>query len=1074
MYEFFCAGRAALRLRPAILKFLFVMKFTFLFLIAGFHFCFAGIGYGQKVSLSKENESLLNVLKDITNQSGLDLVYTTELISQAKPVTINVNKVSLEEALSLCFKAQPITYTIENLTIVINPVTILPVKDAAIVVNGQVTGASGETLSGVNIKVKGQSINVVTNESGRYSITLPNGNETLVFSYIGYVAQEIAVNGRRIVNVKLEEENTNLREVVVVGYGTQARRNVSGAVTLVTEKNFNKGVTRNAVDLIQGKVAGLAVTTEGGDVTAQQTLRLRGTSSLTGSSAPFVVIDGIPGMDINAVAPQDIESISVLKDASAVAIYGSRSASGVILITTKKGKAGQTSAQYESYVAFDALANKPKLLTGQDWRKYTTEKGIDVAGLDKGGNTDWFKEITRQGVSQNHSLSVSGGLEKGNYRASINYLDRQGIMRDNMLERYNVLFTVNQKAFNDGINFAFTGGSVKSTHTPTNSYNTVLAYNMLPVYPVKNADGSWFEINDFNQGNPVHNIAESKNLYKTDLLYGALKTDIKLLNNLTTSVNLFRQSRGENISRYRGSTTPSGRGDQGYAYRGNQASEKNLIEWTGEYAQTFKKHDLKVLGGYSYEENLFRSESASNRNFISDFFQDNNLSAGETLLPTDVNSFRSLSKLISFFGRVNYNYSGKYLLTATLRRDGSSKFGTNHKWGMFPSVSVGWRISDEAFMPKSSAINDLKLRVGYGIVGNQEGIDPYTSIALYGRGDEFFENGQWRNTYKYKQNDNPNLRWEQTASTNIGLDYALFDNRLSGSIDVYDKKTSDLLYVYNVPVPPYIYPTMLANVGDMSNKGIEVVINGAIVRKKDFQYNLTLNFARNKNVVTKLSNDVFQTENIKTGAVNLRGSGNLTSHIIQEGKEVGSFYNWKGNGIDKNGKYIIEDVNRDSVINNSDFTYIGNAIPKLTYGILNSVTYKNFDLSIFLRGVYGNDILNNPSLQYGNTQWLPGSNVLKEALTNGITESPKLSSYYIQKGSFLRLDNATVAYSFSFKNFTGIKRARVFASGQNLFLITKFKGGDPEVNMGGLSPGVLEDTFIPKARTVSFGINLNL
>jgi len=1010
--------------------------------ITEFNFVFASreVRESPLISVASSGESLYDMLVSIAVQSNLSF----------KQIDHNIHVKRSDK---------------ENL------ITVVEYEE--ITISGTVTDNVGEPIPGVTVLVKGTTIGNATDLDGKYTLTAPE-ESTLVFSFIGYVSQEISIGNRSTIDVTLMEDETSMDEVVVVGYGTQALRDVSGSVALVTEKNFNKGVIRNAVDLIQGKVAGLVITTAGGDVTDQQTIRLRGTSSLTGFSGPFVVIDGIPGMDINAVAPQDIESISVLKDASAVAIYGSRSASGVILITTKKGKAGQTTTQYESYVAFDAITNKPKMLTGPEWRNYTTEKGLNVVGLDKGANTDWFKEITRQGVSQNHSLSVSGGLEKGNYRASINYLDRQGIMRDNMLERYNAVFTVNQKALNDRINFAFNGGSMKTTSTPSDPRNAILAYNMLPVYPVKNADGSWFDVRDYNQGNPVHNIAENKNLSKTDLLYGALKTDIKILNNLTTSVNLFRQSIGENRSLYNGSTTPKGRTDLGYAYRGNQAWEKNLIEWTGEFAQAFKNHDLKVLGGYSYEENLYRSESASNRNFISDSFQDNNLSAGNTLFPTDVNSYRSLNKLISFFGRVNYDYSGKYLLTATLRRDGSSKFGVNNKWGVFPSFSAGWRISDEAFMPKSSAINDLKLRVGYGIVGNQEGIDPYTSIALYGRDDEFFDNGQWRNTYKYKQNDNPDLRWERTASINVGLDYVLFDNRLNGSIDVYDKQTSDLLYVYNVPVPPYIFPTMLANVGNMSNKGLEVVINGEIVRKKDLQYNLTLNFAHNSNVITKLSSDIFQTKSIRTGNVNLRGSGNLTSHIIEVGKEVGSFYNWKGNGIDDNGKFIIEDMNRDEEINSSDFTYIGNAIPKFSYGILNSVTYKNFDLSIFLRGVYGNDVLNNPSLMYGNTTWLPGNNVLKEALTNGITESPKLSSYYIQNGSFLRLDNATLAYSFSFKNFTGLKGAKVFLSGQNLFLITKFKGGDPEVTMSGLSPGVLEDYFIPRARIVSFGINFNL
>ena len=953
-------------------------------------------------------------------------------------------------------------------------------KQDGATIRGTVTDSQGQILQGVSVKLEGPATATAgTDAKGTFSFTkLPAGTYTLTCTYLGFAKntkQVILKDGEQSTqNLSLLQEPGSLNEVVVVGYGTQSRRNISGAITLVTEENFNKGVSRTAFDLIQGKVSGLAITTEGGDVTSQQTIRLRGTSSLTGSSAPFVVIDGVPGMDLNSVSPQDIESISVLKDASAVAIYGSRSASGVILITTKKGKAGQTSAQYESYMAFDATANKPEVLNAAEWTNYAQEKGLDVQGLDLGANTDWFDEITRKGFSQNHSLSVSGGLEKGTYRASLNYLDREGIMRDNMLQRYNALFTVNQSVLNDRINFAFTTGSVKSSHTPTNSYNTVLAYNMLPVYPVKNDDGSWFEITDFNQGNPAHNIAENKNLYKNTIVYSGLKTDVKITTGLTASVNLFKQRKTENISRYNGSTTQAGRGDQGYAYRGNQSWDKDLLELTGEYSKEFGNHSLKVLGGYSFEQNTLQAESASNRGFITDVFEDNNLSAGENLFPTDVYSFKNVSRLISFFGRVNYSFDGKYILTGTLREDGSSKFGANNKWGVFPSLSAAWRISDEAFLSESSIINDLKLRVGYGVVGNQEGVDPYNSIALYGRSDEFFDNGVWRNTYKYKQNDNPNLKWEQTASSNIGLDYSLINNRISGAIDYYVKNTSDLLYVYNVPVPPNLYPTMLANVGDMSNKGLEFSVNGLVVDKKDLQYNVAVNFAHNKNVITKLSDDAFQTESIKNGGVNLRGSGNLTTHIIEEGQEVGTFYNWRSLGLDETGKYVIQDVNGDGEINNSDYTYIGHAIPKFTYGILNSVSYKKFDFSVFFRGVYGNDVLNNASLQYGNAKWLPGSNVLKDALTNGISEDPKLSSYDIQKGSFLRLDNASLAYNFNFKNFTGIKKCRVYVSGQNLLLITKFKGGDPEVTMSGLAPGVLEDSFVPKARTLSFGLNISL
>ncbi|MBE0652382.1 MAG: SusC/RagA family TonB-linked outer membrane protein, partial [Bacteroidales bacterium] len=567
-------------------------------------------------------------------------------------------------------------------------------------------------------------------------------------------------------------------------------------------------------------------------------------------------------------------------------------------------------------------------------------------------------------------------------------------------------------------------------------------------------------------------IEENRNLNKTSLLYGNVKAEMEVVKGLNAGINLFKQRNSTDNSVYNASTTQAGRQAGGYAYRGNQLWNKDLFEFTLDYSAIVGQHDFKLLGGYSYEYNTYESVRASNRSFIADMFEYNNLAAGENLFSTDVNSYKNMSKLISVFGRLNYIFQGKYILTATLRQDGSSKFGANHKWGTFPSISGAWRVSDESFLKDMGLFDELKVRVGYGIVGNQDGIGPYTSIALYGLGDEYFDNGKWRNTYKYSQNDNPDLRWEQTASFNPGIDFSFLKYRLSGSVDYYVKKTSDLLYVYNVPVPPYLYPTMLANVGDISNKGIEVILNGKIIRNADFSWTTTLNFAHNKNMIERLSDDIFQTDNIKTGFIDLRGSGYLTSHIVEEGQEVGTFYNLRCLGLDENGKFIIEDTNNDGTINNLDYTYIGNAMPRFTYGILNTFSYRNIDFSFFIRGLYGNDVLNTPRVQYSNPKWLPGGNVLQEVLTNGITDDPLFSSYFIEDGSFLRMDNMNLAYNFGTLNRIGIKDLRLYVNVQNLFIITKFTGPDPEVRMSGLNPGELDKYFIPKPRTFSVGIDV--
>lgn len=1033
--------------------------------------------YSQQLTFSYKNVPLEQVFAEIKKQSGYLFICSSKQLENTRNVTINVKDASLEQVLDLCFKEQPVTYRIVEKTIVVIPretASVVTAQQAAapVEIRGTVMDDLGTPLPGVSIQLKGSSIGANSDATGRYLIRIPE-HGILLFTYTGYTSQEIATTGKTTINVRLERSETRLNEVVVVGYGTQLKKDISGSISVVSEKDFNKGVTQTAADLLQGKVAGLTVTTETGDVTAKQTIRLRGSSSLTASSAPFVVIDGVPGMDMNSVAPQDIESISVLKDAAATAIYGSRSASGVILITTKKGKAGQHKVQFNNYVAIDKVANKPELLSADDWRAYTKANGIDVTGLDMGGNTDWFKEIMRTGVSHNHNLSLSGGSEKGNYRASLNYLKREGIMRDNDLKRFNALFSINQKILDGKVNLSLSGGAVQSDYSPTNTFNTVLAYTMLPVYTVKNPDGSWFEKFDWEQGNPVHNIAENRNLTKTSQLYGNGNIRATLFEGFTASVNLFKQRSTQDGSRYNAITTQAGRTDRGYAFRENSVWDKNLMELTGEYDRSFQDHHLKILGGYSYEENFMQYMRAANRGFITDQFGADNLTAGENLFPNDVGSTKEMNKLISFFGRLNYSYDSRYTFSATLRRDGSSKFGKHNKWGLFPSASAAWTVSEEAFLKGNKVVNDLKLRLGYGIVGNQEGIGPYSSIALYGRGDEYYDNGRWRNTYKYAQNDNPNLKWEETSTLNAGIDFGILDNRITGALDYYVKKTSDLLYVYNVPVPPNLFPTTLANVGDMTNTGFELSINTENIRTKDLRWTSSVNFATNKNVVNRLSNDIYQTESIKTGGIALRGSGNLTSHIIEEGREVGTFYGWKSSGLDANGKFVFEDLNKDGEINSLDYTYIGQAMPRFTYGIFNSLTYKRLNLSVFFRGVYGNDVLNNPRLQYANKKWLPGSNVMKDALTNGINDDPKYSSFYIEKGSFLRLDNASLSYDLISKNFRGISGLRIYVTAQNLFVITSFKGLDPEVNMSSLAPGVMENVFVPKARTFSFGVDVN-
>jgi len=941
-------------------------------------------------------------------------------------------------------------------------------------ITGLIKDSNGQPLPGVNVLEKGTINGAISDVDGKFSINVASGNSVLVFSFVGYTSQEITVGSQTTVNVALAESAVGLDEIVVVGYGTQLKRSISGSVTNVTEKSFNTGITRTAVDLLQGKVAGLSITTSTGDVTSTQSMRLRGTSSLSGSSEPFVVVDGVPGMSLNSVAPQDIESISILKDASSAAIYGSRSASGVILITTKKGKANQSTVDYNGYIAIDNVTNKPDVLTAEEWRNYTTENGMNTTGMDLGANTDWFGEIMRQGVTQNHDLSFSGGAAKSSYRASVSYLDQQGVMIDNYQKKLNTRLAINQKALKDRLDISLIGSMDQRDYQPANTGNFVLAYNMIPVTPVYLADGTFYDKIEFDQGNPVRNITFNSNKYKVNNFYVNLKADLKILKNLTAGINVFKQRGTEDRSLYNNSQTEDGRDAGGFAQRQFRADEKKLLETTINYTGQTGKHNYSLLGGYSYEDNYMQRAMAQNRIFVTDLFTYNNLSAGEKLMTGDVTSSADMSRLISFFGRLNYLFSERYILSATVRRDGSSKFGANNQWGTFPSISAAWRLSDESFMQQfSNVLDELKLRVGYGVSGNQDGIDPYKSLSLYGSSGTYWAGGSWRSAYRASQNPNADLRWEETAMFNVGADYSLFDGRINGTIEYYDKRTNNLLYTYTVPVPPYLYSSMIANVGTMKNTGIEFLINGDIIRKNDLRWNVSFNISHNENLITSLSNAEFATSLIKTGDAWVRGGSANTTHVIQEGYPVGTFYGWKCLGISETGMYLFDDmIDGKAGLTDEDRTYIGDANPKFIYGINNSLTYKDFELSFFLRGVYGNDVLNFSRMSFATTQWLPGANVLYDAIVSGIKDTPKYSSFYIEDGSFLRMENMNLAYSIK-PNVLGVNLVRFYVTAHNLFTVTKYHGVDPEVRMSGLDPGVEGREYYPKSRTFMFGVNVN-
>ena len=1013
---------------------------------------------------------LADLFARIEKQSDFLFFYVDADVKNIR-VSVDVSDASVEQILSQALRHTRLSYSMSGRNINIYP-RDTPESSLKKEISGRVNDPEGNPIIGANVIEKGTNNGTVTDMEGKFALEVA-ADATVEFSYIGYITQLLAVGNKTVFQVGLKEDTQKLDEVVVVGYGTQTKREITGSVTHVAAEDFNQGLTRNAADLLQGKVAGLAIHTGSGDVTSNATIQLRGMSTLQKDQGPLIVIDNVPDADLSTVAPQDIESISILKDASSAAIYGSRSAGGVILITTKKGYASRPAIAYTGAFGVSTLANKPDLLTAGEWRAYTSSTpGKDGKDFDMGANTDWFDEITRVGFQQDHNVSLSGGGSHHNYRGSLSYMQREGIARDNSQTRYNARLQFSQQALGDRLKVNITGVATLTDNEPTNTTNFLLAYNMIPVRPVKLPDGSWFDTREYDQGNPVRNQDENQWANRISNFYGTADIAFTVIDGLEVKTLLAKSRQTEDESRYNSIESQAGYNDAGQATRTGRLKDKELMEWTATYAGQWNKHKINALIGYSWEQENKEEHAVKTRGFTTDLLGANDLASGQHLDPGDATSEKNQSRLISLYARANYSFHEKYMLTATVRRDGSSKFGANHKWGTFPSLSAAWNLTQEAFMRSIHWLTDLKVSVGYGITGNQSGLSPYTTRELYGAKGLYYDNGSWLPAYKISQNANPDLKWEQTAMLNVGLDFSVFDSRLGGRIEWYDKKTSDMLYTYPVPTPPYLHGNIMANVGNMKNTGIELSLHAEAVRTKDFEWTISLNLAHNKNEVTRLSDEVFSTDKILLGDVFIRGGSSSGTHVLEEGHPIGQFYGLVCRGLDENGRYILVDKDGDGEISDpADYDYIGCAQPKLTYGMTHSFRYKNFDLSFFLRGTLGNDILNATRLAYAQSGFLPGTNALDDPLTYTLAETPRFSSYYLEKGSFMRLDNLTLGYKI--KALNGI---RLYFTAQNLFVITKYKGLDPEVSMdseNGLAPGIEPREFYPKARTFSVGLNLN-
>lgn len=935
-------------------------------------------------------------------------------------------------------------------------------------ISGVVYDNTKMPLPGVNVLEAGTSNAVSTDENGKYVIEVKVGG-TLVISSIGFTTQNVVVEASTsTLNINLEESAIMLEgvEVVSVGYGTMRKSDLTGAISSVKGEDLVKGVITSTEQALQGKVAGLTVTQSTGDPASGATLRLRGGTSLTASNSPLIVVDGIAGVDINVVQPSDIKSVDVLKDASATAIYGSRGANGVIIITTKNGMKS-TSVVYNGFTGISEASNNLDLLSADQWRGYVRANNLADA-VDYGGNTNWQKELQQTGFTQSHNISISSGSENSTLRASLLYLKNEGVIKTTNLERVSANVAGTQYAADKALKFD-TGlfANIDKWH-PLDYRIFERAFNLNPTIPVRDAQGNYTQVGGTLNENPVEIMNNRIADNERHRVLGYFKTEAKFLNDFTATVNLSLEHNAMQGNTYKPSyAMMEGRTERGYAQKTYEEYTNAQLESYLSYNKLLGKHSINGLVGYSFYENIYKGFGAQRSGFVTDLFGYNNLGAGYNYRLGDVYSYQGKSNLVSFFGRANYSYDGKYMFTGTVRRDGSSRFGANNKWGVFPSASAAWKISGEDFMSGTSNwLSNLKLRAGYGVTGNQDGIGEYKSLSILGVGrDSYYDpaTGTWSLAYSPTQNPNPDLKWESTKQLNIGLDFSLFD-RITGSIEVYDKQTEDLLYTYQVPQPPYLVGTMLANVGDLSNKGVEVTLNANIIKKDNFTWDANFNFAKNKQKIEKLSNQTYKTDIIYSGSLHgLSGMSNQFSQIIKEGYAVGTFWGPTSEGLDADGNILVSE----------DSKAIGNAQPDFSLGLGMDFTYKNFDFGFTGYGMFGQDILNASNMMLNDPNRLPSYNVTDDFLGSGITSSPKFSSYWIEDGSFFRLQTVTVGYTVPFKDSKS--KLRLYVTGQNLAVFTNYSGVDPEVNMSGLdNPGIDRFNNYPRPRTITFGLNFTL
>lgn len=962
---------------------------------------------------------------------------------------------------------------------------IAPLASAqSLTVSGTVTDPTGEVLIGVSVSVKGdQKIAIATDYDGNYQLSGVPADGTLVFSYVGFQAVEQAVKGRTKIDVTMHEDSELLDEVVVVGYGSLSRKELSSSIVQVNADDFVKGAMNNPMEMLTGKVAGLNVSsTKSADPNGSADLQIRGATSLEAGNGPLIVIDGVAGGDIRTLAPQDIESMSVLKDAASAAIYGTRGANGVILITTKKGtgEPGLPLITYDSYAALTIAKGHPEYLTPNEWR-------LARRGNDYGASTDWYDLVSRDvAYDTNQYLAIDGSLNNGGYyTASVNYKKATGLDQKSGREEFGARAAVSANALDSHLRFTATINARKVNEDYGNNvFGTALTIN--PTIPVFNEDGSYFQpTSPSGIQNPVQNLVVNNGKGSRNYILGTGELKYNIWSNDKHTVSA-SASYSHNYNDYRNDYyTPTNSGESywnGYKGRARIAYSRyctNQVEALVNYAFKSGDHDLKFVGGYSWSRSTSEEMGEENYNFTFDKHLWWGIGSGTYLKDGNANMWagKSESTIIGFFGRVNYSWRSMIIASASLRHEGSTKFGSDRKWGNFPSASLAWEMAQAPFLQDYvQTVQSLKPRISYGVTGRSD-FSAYKAISTYSASGNYLIDDNWVVGYRPSNNANPMLGWEKLSSVNIGVDFMFF-NRLYGSIDYFDRRSTDLLYNYTAPQPPYVYPDILVNVGTIKNTGMELTLTADVVVNKPVTWTTGINYSYTTTKLTKLSNDIYKASYLQL----YQKPGMGTSEYffrVEEGGKVGQFWGYEYAGVDENHNLLIYDKDGNAVpastADPNDKKYIGNGAPSHFLTWTNTVKWKSFDLSLMFNGAFGFQIWNNR--RYGDGLQGSGSdNVLRTAYTKDKdvwSSGGVISSYFLEKGDYFKLENVTLGYTVPLKNRRLVDSLRLYLSAKNLFTLTKYSGTDPSaVTSTGITPGVDNGGDYPQATSLTFGVTL--